>query len=123
MLASSIGWILVVSGIATAAAGLGAFLATGPLLRMAFGVDRPEPATTFFARHWGLLILAVGALVIYSAYAPSARLPILVAGSVEKAAVVAMIFFGPLKRTLAMTGIAAMDGLFTILYVVYLVAG
>ena len=34
-----------------------------------------------------------------------------------------MIFFGPLKRTLAMTGIAAMDGLFTILYVTYLVEG
>ena len=123
MLASSIGWILIVSGIVTAVAGLGAFLATGPLLRLAFGVDRPEPATMFFARHWGVLILAVGVLVVYSAYVPAARLPVLVAGSVEKAAIVVLIFFGPLKRTLAMTAIAAMDGLFTILYVAYLVAG
>jgi hypothetical protein len=123
VLGSSIGWILVVSGVATAAAGLGAFLATGPLLRLAFGVDRPEPATMFFARHWGVLILAVGVLVVYSAYVPAARLPILVAGSVEKAAIVVLIFFGPLKRTLAMTAIAAMDGLFTIMYVAYLVAG
>ncbi len=123
MLASSIGWILIISGIATAVAGLAAFLVPAPLLRLAFDVDCPEPATMFFARHWGVLILAVGALVIYSAYAPSARLPILVAGSVEKAVIVGMIFFGPLKRTLAMTGIAAMDGLFTILYVAYLVEG
>ena len=123
MLASSIGWILILSGIATAVAGLGAAVAPGPLLRLAFGVDRPEAATMFFARHWGVLILAVGALVVYSAYAPAARLPILVAGSVEKALIVVMIFFGPLKRTLAMTAIAAMDGLFTILYVTYLVAG
>jgi hypothetical protein len=123
MLASSIGWILIVSGVATAGAGLAAFLATGPLLRLAFDVDRPEPATMFFARHWGVLILAVGALVIYSAYVPASRAPILAAGSVEKAAIVFMIFFGPLKRTLAMTAIAAMDGLFTILYVTYLVAG
>jgi hypothetical protein len=123
VLGSSIGWILVVSGVATAAAGLGAFLATGPLLRLAFGVDRPEPETMFFARHWGVLILAVGVLVVYSAYVPAARLPILLAGSVEKAAIVVLIFFGPLKRTLAMTAIAAMDGLFTIMYVAYLVAG
>jgi hypothetical protein len=123
VLASSIGWISIVSGLATAGAGLAAFAAPGPLLRLAFGVDRPEPATMFFVRHWGLLILAVGALVMYSAYAPAARVPILVAGSVEKAAIVLLIFFGPLKRTLAMTGIAAMDGLFTILYVTYLVEG
>jgi hypothetical protein len=123
VLASSIGWILIVSGIATASAGLGAFLAPGPLLRLAFGVDRPESATMFFARHWGVLICAVGVLVVYSAYVPSARFPILVTGSVEKAAIVVMIFFGPLKRTLAMTAIATMDSLFTILYVAYRVGG
>jgi hypothetical protein len=77
----------------------------------------------FFARHWGVLILAVGALVVCSAYVPAMRFPVLVAGSVEKAAIVAMIFFGPLKRTAMMTAIAAMDGLFTILYATYLVAG
>jgi hypothetical protein len=87
---------------------------------LAFGVDRPEPATFFFARHWGVLILAIGALIVYSAYAPAARLPILAAGSLEKALVVVLIFFGPLKRTPMMTAIAAMDGLFTILYVAYL---
>jgi hypothetical protein len=123
VLASSIGWILIVSGVATGLAGLGAFLAPGPLLRLAFGVDRLEPAKMFFMRHWGVLILAVGALIVYSAYVPSARFPVLVAGSVEKALIVAMIFFGPLKRTLGMTAIAAMDGLFTILYVAYLVGG
>jgi len=123
MLASSIGWILIVSGVATAGAGLAAFLAPAPLLRLAFGVDRPEPATLFFARHWGVLILAVGVLVVYSAYVPAARFPILIAGSVEKAVIVVMVFFGPLKRTLMMTGIAVMDGLFTLLYVAYLVGG
>lgn len=123
MLASSISWILIVSGIATALAGLGAFLSPGPLLRLAFDVGRPEPATMFFARHWGVLILVVGALVVFSAYAPESRFPILLAGSVEKALIVVMICFGPLKRTLAMTAIAAMDGLFTILYVAYLIGG
>lgn len=123
MLASSIGWILIASGVATGLAGLGAAAAPGPLLRLAFGVDRPEPATMFFVRHWGVLIFAVGALVVYCAYAPATRFPVLVAASVEKAAIVLMVFFGPLKRTPAMTAIAAMDGLFTILYVAYLVGG
>ena len=38
----------------------------------------------------------------------------------HKAAIVAMVFFGGLKRTPGMTVLAAGDGLFTILYVAYL---
>jgi hypothetical protein len=120
MLGSSIWWILVVSGAVTAAGGLGAFLATGPFLKLAFGLERPEAGTMFFARHWGVLIFCVGALIVFSAYAPATRVPILVAASIEKFAAVALIFFGPLKRTPVMTLVAATDGLFTILYVLYL---
>jgi hypothetical protein len=113
-------WILIVSGIITAGAGLAVALFPRGMLDLAFGVDAPQDATLFFARHWGVLILAVGALVVCSAYAPAERLPILIAASVEKFAVVVLVFFGPLKRTLPMTAIACGDGLFTILYVAYL---
>jgi hypothetical protein len=120
MLASSIGWILIVSGIVTAGGGLAALATPAFLLRFAFGVDREDPATLFFVRHWGVLIAAVGALIVYGAYAPATRLPVLIAASVEKFAVVVLVFFGPLKRTLPMTAIACTDGLFTVLYVAYL---
>jgi hypothetical protein len=120
MLQGSIGWILVVSGAVTALAGLAAALFTVPLLRLAFGVANPEAATRFFARHWGLLIFLVGALLIESASAPALRNPVLIVAAIEKWAIVLLVFFGPLKRTLPMTAIALGDGLFALLYVAYL---
>ena len=85
MLTSSIGWILIVSGAATAAGGL-----------------------------------VVCALTVYSAYFPATRAPILTAAVIEKFAIVVLIFFGPAKRTVAMTAVAVMDGTLAILFVAYL---
>jgi hypothetical protein len=118
--ASSIGWILVVSGIATAAGGLTGLLFSRELLLLAFGVRDAAASTVFFVRHWGVLIFAVGGLTVCAAYVPSVRFPTLTAAALEKFAIVILIFFGPLKRTTAMTAIAAMDGLFAAIYVAYL---
>ncbi len=120
MLASSIAWILVASGVTTAAAGFAAFSLPRPLLGLAFGVENADDATMFFVRHWGVLIFVIGGLIAYGAYAPAIRAAALTAAAIEKFAVVALIFFGPLKRTGIMTLIAAIDGLFAILYVAYL---
>jgi hypothetical protein len=70
--------------------------------------------------HWGVLIAAVGALVLYAAFAPAVRESVLIAAAAEKIAIVLLIFFGPLKRTTVMTAIAAADGLFAALYLAYL---
>ena len=120
MLAASIAWILVVSGVITAGAGLAAFLFPHLFLRLGFGVDSPISSLVFFVRHWGVLIFAVGALIVYSAYAPTIRGPVLVAAAIEKFAIGLLTFFGPMKRTGAMTAIAMGDGAFAILYVAYL---
>jgi hypothetical protein len=120
MLASSIGWILVVSGAVTAVAGLTAFLFPGPLLRLGFRVEGGGGSIVFFVRHWGVLLFVMGALILDSAYVPAARAPVLTAASIEKVAIVLLIFFGPLKRTIPMTAIAIADGVFAILYVAYL---
>src|SRR5262249_9787807 len=120
MLASSIGWILVVSGVITAGAGLAALLFPHLFLRLGFGVESPISSFVFFVRHWGVLILVVGVLIVYSAYAPTVRAPVLVAAAIEKFAIGLLTFFGPMKPTSAMTAIAIGDGAFAILYVVYL---
>lgn len=120
MLATSMGWILVVSGAVTAGGGFAALLFPRALLRLGFAVDAAGDSTLFFVRHWGVLILTVGALVWWSAYAPAIRVPVLIAAAAEKLAIVLLIFFGPLKRTTAMTAIAAIDGTFAALYVGYL---
>src|SRR5215470_10726458 len=120
MLALSIVWILVTSGIITAGAGLAALLFPHLFLRLGFGVESPISSLVFFVRHWGVLILAVAALVVYSAYAPTVRAPVLAAAAIEKFAIGLLIFFGPMKRTSAMTAMAIGDGAFAILYVAYL---
>src|SRR5215467_3144806 len=120
MLASSIGWILVASGVITAGAGLAAFLFPHLFLRLGFGVESPISSLVFFVRHWGVLILVVGALIIYGAYAPEIRVPVLVAAAIEKFAIGLLTFFGPVKRTPAMTAMAVGDSAFAVLYVAYL---
>ena len=52
MLASSIGWILVVSGLPTAAAGLAALFFPKRVLGLVFGSPDTSPVMIFFTRHW-----------------------------------------------------------------------
>jgi len=120
MLASSIGLILVASGVITAGAGLAALLFPHLFLRVGFGTESPASSTVFFVRHWGVLIFAVAALIVYSADAPAVRPPVLGAAAVEKVAIGLLIFFGPMKRTSVMTTLAIGDGVFAVLYVGYL---
>jgi len=117
---ASIGWILVVSGLITAGGGAAALISPRLLLRLGFGDGSASNSAVFVVRHWGVLIFAVGALTVYSAYAPSIRVPVLVAAAAEKFAIGLLVLFGPLKRTAGMTAIALMDGLFAVLYVAYL---
>ena len=120
MLTTSIGWVLVVSGIVTAGGGLVALLFPHFNLRSTYGDESPTSVSVFFVRHWGVLIIAVGGLIILSAYDPAIRVPILVAAAVEKFAIGLLVFFGPVKRTSGMTVVAIVDGIFALLYVGYL---
>ena len=120
MLASSIGWILIVSGVITIGGGLAALFSPALFLRFGFGVENPTGPALFFACHWGVLIIAFGTLIVYSANAPAIRAPILMAAAIEKFALGIFVFFGPVKRTGAMTAIATLDSIFALLYVAYL---
>ena len=99
MLASSIKWILVISGIPTAAGGLAALLLPQTTLRLVFGADNTSSLTEFFARHWGALLFVVCSLTIYAAFFPDTRGPILTAAIFEKVIIFVLIFFGSLTRT------------------------
>jgi hypothetical protein len=115
-----IGWILSISGAVTALGGLFAAVAPRPFLQAVFGVPDAGVALTFFARHWGVLIFAIGALLVCAAYDPALRTAVLLAGAGEKLVIVAMIFFGKLQRTRLITVAAVADGVFAILYLAYL---
>jgi hypothetical protein len=120
MLASSIRWILIVSGIAAASGGLAAILFPRQILQLVFGATSADGLMMFFVRHWGALLFVVCGLTVYSAYFPATRTPILIAAIVEKFVIVVPIFFGPVKRTIAMTAVAALDGTLATLFVAYL---
>ncbi len=120
MLASAIGWILIVSGIGTAAGGLAACLFPHPVLKLVFGTASKDGLTMFFVRHWGALLFVVCALTVYSAYVPVTRPSILTASIIEKIVIVTLIFFGPVKRTLAMTAFGIIDGVLALLFTSYL---
>jgi hypothetical protein len=120
MLASSIRWILIISGIATAGGGLAALLCPRLVLRFVFEAESPNGLTMFFIRHWGALLFVVCALTVYSAYAPVTRTPILTSSIIEKIVLVALIFFGPVKRTIPLMAIGVMDGILAVLFVAYL---
>jgi hypothetical protein len=121
MLASSIGWILIVSGVAAASGGLAACLFPQLVLQLVFEAKSTDGLTMLFVRHWGGLLFVVCALTVYCAYFPATRTPILTAAVIEKFVIVVLIFFGPVKRTVAMTAIAGLDGILAILFVAYLV--
>jgi hypothetical protein len=122
MLKSSIEWILIITGLITAGVGVVALLFPHFQLRSTYGVENPTSIAVFFVRHWGMMSFVVGCLIIYSAYAPTIRVPVLIAAAVEKFAFGLLVFFGPVKRTSLMTTTAVVDGgVFAILYVVYLV--
>lgn len=121
MLASSIGWILVISGIPTAAAGLAALLFPKTVLGRVFGSADTSPITIFFTRHWGALLFVVCSLTVYAAFFPDTRGPILIAAAIEKFIIFILIFLGNLPRTPAMTTVAITDGVLAALFTLYLV--
>jgi hypothetical protein len=120
MLAGSIGWILIVSGISAAMGGAAALIFPAPVVRLVCGVGSIDSLTMFFVRHWGALLFVVCALTAYSAFFPDSRFPILTAAIIEKAVVVLLIFFGSAKRTVAMTAIAIIDGTLAAVFLAYL---
>ncbi len=95
------------------------FIAPRPALKLFFEVETFEASTLLLARHWGLLIFLVGGLLVYSAYDPTTRDPVLVVASLEKIAFSGLVFFGPGKRTAIATIAAAGDSAFVVLYLLY----
>ena len=115
MITENIQLILLASGIATMGAFL-IFLAPHLALKHAFNSESCDGATVLLARHWGLLIFLVGALLVYSAYNPAVRDPVLVIAGLEKTVFSLLVFFGPATRTPIATALAIGDASFVLLY-------
>lgn len=111
--------ILNISGLVTMLAGL-QFFAPALVLRTS-GVPVSEAAGLFYAQHWALLVLVVGALLLYAARHPDVRRPVLLAVGAEKAGFVGLLLAQWSEPALQGLHLAApFDAACVVLYALYL---
>lgn len=85
------------------------------------GIDVGDPAGLFYARHWALLALCFGALLIHASRHAQSRGAIVLAATVEKLGLVLLIALA--WSDPALTGLhaaAIFDGLCAVLYAAFL---
>ena len=119
MLAAHIELILLITGLATAGV-LVMFVAPVPVMKVLFGQAPSDALSLFIARHWGLLVCLVGALLIYAAYHAEVRVPTLIVAIVEKAALVVGVLMSPFRQRPAVLAMALADAGMSAVYVMYL---
>jgi hypothetical protein len=121
MPAAQIEWILLITGLATAGA-MAVSVAPVPMMRMVFGQAPTDALSLLIARHWGLLVGLVGALLMYAAYHAEVRVPTMIIAIAEKAAIMLGLLISPFRRCPAVLVIALADATMAALYSMYLIA-
>jgi hypothetical protein len=119
MISAYIKPILIVSGVATAAA-IAVFFAPTSVLDMYFDNVPSDALSLAIARHWGLMIFCIGALIVWAAFRPELRTPVLIFACLEKIALVIAVFALPLQAKPQASVVALSDATFTVLYLLYL---
>lgn len=112
--------ILLISGVFTLLPIVVFLLPTrGP--RLLFGVDAPDGAGGLFTRHWSLLAPSLGALLIYAAWHPELRAPLMLAAGIEKGGLIGLIVADWKKPyTARMRPIVIVDLVIVSVYAIYL---
>jgi hypothetical protein len=121
-LGAYVGPILVVTGAMTVGA-CAAAAAPAAVLKVLFGATGLDRLTVLIARHWGLLVALVGGLLVYAAYHPEVRLPVMIAAIVEKLAIGALIFTSPWRSRPWAALVAGTDTAIALVYIWILLGG
>ena len=119
MIEKHIKLILIITGLITMLPVLQFFAPDFMLQQQSLTVS--DDAGRLFARHWGLVVFCIGALLVYAGSHPSARRPIVTAGLVQKSGLVALLLLNwnnPALQGLHI--VAVFDALCVVLYAVYL---
>jgi len=119
MIATHIEIILIITGAVTATM-LSQCFAPLPVLRLVYGEAPLDAVSVALARHWGLLIFCVGALLVYAAYVPPLRAPIMVVAAIEKVGLGVCVLGTSLRRRGMAAVLAGGDLLMALVYVLYL---
>ena len=119
MMATYIEIILIVTGVVTATM-LSQFFAPLPVLRLVYGETHLDTVGMALARHWGLLIFCVGGLLIFAAFYPPVRAPIVVFAVIEKIGLGVCVLGTSLRRKGIAAVLAGSDLFMALVYVLYL---
>ncbi len=89
--------------------------------RLLLGVDAPDGAGGLLTRHWGMLASSLGALLIYAAWHPELRAPLMLVAGIEKAGLIGLIVADWGKsHTAGMRPVVVVDLLIVVVYAIYL---
>lgn len=113
--------VLVVTGLATASL-LFQFLSPRTALKLFNGLDVGDELTLFFARAAGLAVTSLGLLLVWAAFVPALRLPVLLIAVLGKSLFVVTIIrhWNLVGKGFALT--AVFDSLCVVLYSAYLLS-
>jgi hypothetical protein len=115
-------WIMVVSGALTCTM-LYAAIAPDAALRSTFGETLEGPLADVVVRNWGALIAIVGAMLIYGAFHPASRPPILAIAALGKIVFIGLVVAQGGRYLSQQAGVAVVvDSLMVVLFVAYLLA-
>lgn len=113
-------WIMLVSGALTCTMFYAA-LAPQAALDASFGDALHGPLAEIVVRNWGVLITLIGALLIYGAFVPSSRAPIVLIAGASKLAFVSLVLAFGARYLDHQVGVAVLiDALTVVLFAVYL---
>jgi hypothetical protein len=120
MLTDQIELILLLTGLATSGA-LVMFVAPTLTMKMLFRQTSSDTLSILIARHWGLLIFLVGALLVYAAYHTEIRSATIIVAVVEKLVFALMVFVSHFRRYRIAFIVALADTSMAIVYMIYLI--
>jgi hypothetical protein len=111
--------VLSVTGLVTASI-IVAFVAPEAVLNKLCTKPPADWVSLAIIRHWALLVFCIGVLLVYAAYKPDIRAPILLAAATEKIVLAAGVFLLRLPLRAIAYIVAAFDAAFAVLYLLYL---
>jgi hypothetical protein len=118
---ANIDWILAVSGVATASM-IAMAIAPRWTMRFLCGEAAAGPVANLVARSWGAMIATSGLMLIYAAYRPESRFPILLYSILGKSGFIALVLAEPRFRRTRAVLTAAGDLVIVALLGWYLIA-
>ena len=119
MIEKNIKIILLATGLITMVPVLQFFAPDWMLQQQALTVT--DDAGRLFARHWGLVVFCIGALLVYAATNTPARRAIVLAGLIQKLGLVSLVVMHWSNPALqGLHAVAVFDAICVVLYGVYL---